>query len=564
MTTAITTLFGPVVGFNDTSPALQGDCGTNEQPVGSESTVSKWLGIPYAQAGRWQRPRPPTPWVAPLKCTKFGPHFPYPTIITDLIFSRKENLIKKRHPSFESEELGFNLNVFSPSVSPASEALPVLVWIYGGSLEGGSSDSVIYDPTEWIRRESQEGRKFIVVTGNYRCGIFGFMACPDLVKSDPEGLAGNYGAYDCIAILQWVQENIRSFGGDPDNVTIFGESAGAFLIGALLVTQKKLFKQAILQSGAPDTLTHRDVDSDINLQYFQSLVEHFDIPHELTATQRIELLSGLPTLDIMEFVATRGSVVNDYGLTIENSKSSIWPKSAIELIKERRWNPHLKSVMMGHTKDEGSIFSFFFQTQSKEGLEKVLAKRCPFSSRSKIEKLYPFPECKEAQSPMDLDWKNSSGSRLIADQLCESPMENLAQALDGVKHHATGEYCRLFFYELNENLPSIDLGSEWGSFHAIDLPLIFNVKTLWKPDSDQAKTSALMGRIWADFGKTGCPDPSWPEYLPSTSPMKLFIEKGGEMHVEDMGSFRTELQKRRIQFWIGQLPRIVRLKETLS
>jgi hypothetical protein len=166
----------------------------------------------------------------------------------------------------------------------------------------------------------------------------------------------------------------------------------------------------------------------------------------------------------MEFVAARGAVVNDYGLTIEESiKSSVWTKPAIELIKERKWNPHLKSLLMGHTKDEGSIFAFFFQTTTKEGYEHVLRKRCPFSPQNKIEKLYPPPEDHETQTPLTTNWKNCAGSRLIADQLCESPMENLAMAFDEVKHHVTGEPCKLFFYQLNENLPSIDRGLDWGA-----------------------------------------------------------------------------------------------------
>lgn len=560
----IQTEYGPVVGFDDPPPAAQSHSCTNGQSTGNEVKVSKWLGIPYAQAERWQRPHAPTPWVAPLRCTKFGPRFPQAVSIVDLIFSRKEDFNQNKHSPVESEELGFNLNVFAPKESQVNGELPVLVWIYGGSLEGGSADSAVYDPTEWIRRESHEGRNFIVVTGNYRCGIFGFMACQDLVQEDPENLAGNYGLYDCIAILQWVQDNIRAFGGNPDNVTIFGESAGAFLVGALLVTQKKLFKQAILQSGGPETLTHRSVDSRPNHEYFESLLQYFNIPDDLTSKQRIDLLKEIPTSKIMEFLSARGTVINDYGLTIElSSQQSIWTKPAIEFIKERKWNPHLKSVLMGHTKDEGSIFAFFFQTTTKEGYENVLRKRCPFSPQTKIDKLYPPPEDLETQPPLTTDWKSCVGSRLIADQLCEGPLENLALAFDEVKHHQTGESCKLYLYQLNETLPSIDRGLNWGAFHTIDLPLIFNIKSLWDSDSDQAQTSAVLGRMWADFARTGLPDPIWPEYSPSTSPLKVFIESGGNVFVEDIRTARTELQKRRIQFWIGQLPYIVKMKGDL-
>lgn len=127
------------------------------------------------------------------------------------------------------------------------------VWIYGGSLTSGSGDRSIYDPTAWMRRDP-EHNPFILVTFNYRTGIFGFFSCSDLEATDPQGLSGNFGAYDTIAALSWVQDNIKSFGGDPENITVFGESAGAFLASNLLVCGRRLFSRAILQSAASSTM----------------------------------------------------------------------------------------------------------------------------------------------------------------------------------------------------------------------------------------------------------------------------------------------------------------------
>ncbi|KAA1113883.1 hypothetical protein PGTUg99_010935 [Puccinia graminis f. sp. tritici] len=126
---AIKTLYGPVAGFDDPFPTVQSDSCPHEQSDGGEAPVSKWLGIPYARAGRWQRPRSPTPWAAPLQCTKFGPRFPQALNLTDLIFSRKEGFNQNQHSPPESEELGFNLNVFAPKSSQVTGELPVLVWI---------------------------------------------------------------------------------------------------------------------------------------------------------------------------------------------------------------------------------------------------------------------------------------------------------------------------------------------------------------------------------------------------------------------------------------------------
>src|SRR5262245_41987590 len=142
------------------------------------------------------------------------------------------------------------INVWTSATS-AADARPVMVWIYGGGFTGGSGSEQRYDGD----RLSAKGP--VVVTFNYRLGVFGFFTHPELTKESGRNASGNYGMMDALAALNWVKRNISAFGGDPDNVTVFGESAGANMIGSLVASPraKGLFKRAIAQSGGYMGLT---------------------------------------------------------------------------------------------------------------------------------------------------------------------------------------------------------------------------------------------------------------------------------------------------------------------
>jgi para-nitrobenzyl esterase len=132
------------------------------------------------------------------------------------------------------------------SANRANDRRPVMVWIYGGGFTGGSGGM------QWYDGEALAAKGPVIVTLNYRLGALGFFAHPELARESGRNASGNYGMMDAIAALQWVKRNISAFGGDPDNVTIFGESAGAIMIGAIVGSPqaKGLFHRAIAQSGA--------------------------------------------------------------------------------------------------------------------------------------------------------------------------------------------------------------------------------------------------------------------------------------------------------------------------
>jgi para-nitrobenzyl esterase len=196
-----------------------------------------FLGIRYAQpptgALRWRPPLPPPAWDGVCDAVNFGAACIQPATLPDSIYADE--------PARMSEDCLF-LNVWKPA--SASRA-PVMVWIHGGSLRIGHAGSVLHDGKELARHGS------IVVSLNYRLGIFGYFAHPELTAESAHHASGNYGLLDQIAALRWVQDNIERFGGDPDNVTVFGESAGALSIIDLLTSPlaRGLFHRAIVQSG---------------------------------------------------------------------------------------------------------------------------------------------------------------------------------------------------------------------------------------------------------------------------------------------------------------------------
>ena len=204
------------------------------QVSGGGTDILSYKGIPYAAppvgALRWKPPQKPTPWSGVRACTAFGADPP----------QVPANLGRG---SGNSEDC-LTLNVWAPA-KPA-KPLPVMVWIYGGGFMVGSSSLAMYEGEALARKG------VVIVSMNYRLGIFGFMAHPALTAESPNRASGNYGFLDQVAALRWVRENIAGFGGDPNNVTIFGESAGGVSVAAHLLSplSKGLFHKAILQSPA--------------------------------------------------------------------------------------------------------------------------------------------------------------------------------------------------------------------------------------------------------------------------------------------------------------------------
>src|SRR5664280_1573840 len=205
--------------------------------------ISIFKGIPFAQPPlgelRWKAPQPVKNWTGVLKCEKFSAspmqNKPVPFMMwTEEFITPPENL---------SEDCLY-LNIWTPAKS-AKEKLAVFVWIYGGGFSSGSAACAVYDGEEMSRKG------IIFVSINYRVGVLGFLAHPELSSESGNKVSGNYGLLDQVAALQWISKNIEAFGGDPQKVTIAGQSAGSMSVCALVASPlaKGLFRGAIAQSG---------------------------------------------------------------------------------------------------------------------------------------------------------------------------------------------------------------------------------------------------------------------------------------------------------------------------
>jgi para-nitrobenzyl esterase len=237
--------------------------------------ILAFKGIPYAQPPvgnlRWRSPSPATPWQGVINATQFG-YTCWSSVPNDTVFTpENENCL--------------TLNIWTGAMS-TTEKRPVMVWIYGGGFQFGGTATPVYNGENFAKLG------VVLVTVNYRTGVFGFLAHPEL---DLEGsFSGNFGLQDQLFALKWVRANIAAFGGDPQDITFFGESAGAMSMGLLMTSPKAqgLFQKTILESGA----------------YWDS--EHGNLPNFIEARERglayqlsfgatgIDALRALPAADV--------------------------------------------------------------------------------------------------------------------------------------------------------------------------------------------------------------------------------------------------------------------------
>ncbi|HEX3423491.1 MAG TPA: carboxylesterase/lipase family protein [Sphingomicrobium sp.] len=217
------------------SGRLQGVTETGRSPL------RVFRGIPFAAPPvgdlRWREPRPVLPWSGIRNATQFGPRCMQQPLFSDMMF---------RSPA-PSEDCLY-LNVWTPAKLDGSpqHRFPVLVYLYGGGFMAGDSSEKRYDGAALARRG------IVVVTINYRLGVFGFFSHPELTASSPHHASGNYGLLDQVAALKWVKRNISAFGGDPSHITVGGESAGSIAVSALMASplSRRMIAGAIGESGA--------------------------------------------------------------------------------------------------------------------------------------------------------------------------------------------------------------------------------------------------------------------------------------------------------------------------
>ena len=234
----------PMMAYSQQSPLLNIEGGKVQGVTTEKEGVFVYRGIPYAAAPindlRWKAPQPVKAWDGVFKADKFG-HPGYQSV---------------HYPGGYTTEWGYGdespysedclyLNVWTKAPGDVNKKLPVALWIHGGGYREGWGSEPEFDGQEWADKD------VVLVSINYRLGVFGFLTHPELIQESPNKVAGNYGIMDQIESLKWIKKNIAQFGGDPDNVTIFGQSAGAGSVKTLCESPltKGMFNKVIIMSG---------------------------------------------------------------------------------------------------------------------------------------------------------------------------------------------------------------------------------------------------------------------------------------------------------------------------
>ena len=441
--------------------------------------VSTWRGIPFASAPRFRPPLPVEPWTVERDATRFGPV---------AIQSRdpRAAMMSGVTDAIETGEDCLVLNITSPAAD--ARRRPVVVWIHGGAFIMGSGSQPMYDGTSFAVRHD-----VVVVTINYRLGLLGLLYLGDLLGDDYA--AGNVALLDQIAALCWVRDNIARFGGDPDAVTVMGESAGAISIAYLMAipSARGTFHRAILQSGASGlttttraaaTATARAICADLGIAAAE--LAELDVERLIAAQLRASQSAGFGPV---------GPHVD--GVTV--------PRPPIELVRDGAGSR--VPVLLGSNRDEWTLFDVFLG----EAVTQIAVASLRTRLGTGAEELHAAYRAVRSDRDAARAWVD-----LIGDAVFRIPMIRLAEA--------QSRYAPVWMYRFD--WASSVFTDKLGSAHGLELPFTWNAveqplaKFLFGDDASAKPLATAMHAAWAAFIGGGAPAaaglPAWPRYDATT------------------------------------------------
>jgi len=454
--------------------------GVLEGVVSADGKVRTFKGIPFAAPPvgplRWKPPQPVAPWSGVRRAVDYGPRPMQGPIYSDMIF----------HDAGPSEDCLY-LNLWMPADPPQAK-LPVMVWIFGGGFAAGSTS----EPRQDAGNLSKKG--VLVVSCNYRLGVFGFLAHPDLARESGRNASGNYGLLDQVAALEWVRRNIATFGGDPGNVTVFGESAGSFSVSALMASplSRGLFNRAIGESGAFFSATlpmkSRAEAEEGGAKFAQAL-----------GKPSIEALRAMPAQELLD--AALKHPITEFWPDIDGYFLPVDCHS----IYGAGDQAHVP-LLAGWNRDEGSYKSFFGKEEPTVGNYVARAKARFGVGAAAFLKAYPAatdPEARRAAQDFAGDWFIGFPTWKWLEM----------QRLTGKSP--------IYRYEFDQTLPptaDAGPGAEPVAPHSSEIEFVFRVLSSrnlpWRPEDHEV--SELISTYWTNFAKTGNPNgpglPPWPAY----------------------------------------------------
>jgi para-nitrobenzyl esterase len=437
----------------------------------------RFLGIPFAEPPvgnlRWSAPQPPDPWADVLQADTLSPPCAQLQALTT--------------PASDTEDCLY-LNVWTPDPAP-TKPLPVMVWFHGGGNTSGSTGDLIplgVGGLFYNGRFLAESRDVVIVTTNYRLNIFGFLSHPSLADEDVDyPYSGNQALLDQHAALEWVRDNIIAFGGDPKNVTIFGESAGSFDVCFHVTSppSRGLFHRAISESGG---CTSRVTTLDEAQQRTESLIDNVgcgDAPDSLAC------LRDLPVSTLLESAGGFGPIVD--GGFIPDQPRTLFDNGDFAKV------PYI----LGSNSDEGTLF--FLGTPPVETEEEYLAALdMRYGDRAdEVAALYP---------PDEFDSPNDALIRAFGDSFL------VCGTYDTARRAAAGG---ADVYMYNFDWPVlVDVLPQLGATHGAEIAFVFGSADAPTPD-DEAVGMSMQG-YWTRFARTGDPNGEdalqWPRYDDAT------------------------------------------------
>jgi len=437
-----------------------------------EDGLRVFKGVPFAAPPvgelRWKAPQPPVAWEGVREAKQFGPA-----------------PMQSGSPAEGKSEDCLYLNIWTPA-SSEKEKLPVLVWIYGGGFSFGSTGDPTYDGA----RLAKKGVVLVSVT--YRVGQLGFLAHPQLSAESPSGTSGNYGLLYQIAGLQWIKDNIEAFGGDPDNVTIFGESAGGISVSMLCASPlaKGLFQKAISQSGGSFGPSRPTTYPGENMKVLQ-VAEQDGV--DFMNQYGVSTIDELRKLDAEKLIPVRWEQPGGWPIV----DGYVIPDDQFKLYEAGEYND--VSVLIGYNSDEG--LSFPSGRTPEEFVEGVARRFGPYADS--LLAVYPVAEDRIPRSARNLmrdaafGWQTWSWARLQ----CK-----------------TGKAPVYYYYfDHHPEYPADSPMADAGSPHGMDVAFVFMNLNQESTERDVALAEIMAG-YWTNFAKNGDPNgeglPEWPAFDP--------------------------------------------------
>ena len=514
----------------------------------TSNTITSFKGVPYAAPPvgslRWREPQPVAPWTGVRDATQ--PSHPCMQSLagTDSFIQPlaadygASYTVQKLDPSEDC----LYLNVWTPQLQPDAH-LPVMVWLHGGSNRVGSGSEPGYDGTNLAHNG------VIVVTINYRLGILGFFAHPELTAESPHHSSGNYGLLDQIAALRWVQQNIAQFGGDPGNVTLFGESAGS-VDATILMTSPltwKLFRRVIAESGPAFGLGLARTVS-----YMEPLGVAVGKEAGAQSGSQLALLRQLPAPKLAEMenrlIAT---TFKGYDPNASIIDGWVLPQSPARAYAIGKLQP--VDLLVGLNAREFSAFRVVAAAATAK-----LPQPPPKASVS--QQLSQFAD---TARPLYGHWTNIAVTTYFTRILMHG-----APAVDQATNDI-GAACPIgaeaaltttagnhaFVYLFSRSVPGKG-ESDLGAFHSLEIPYVFNafqVRTFnWLPfNSTDTQLSKTIQAYWTNFAKTGDPNgpglPHWSPWNTDKEPYINFSQKGEAVSQEHFSPIYCHLSPSRLK-----------------